>query len=102
MLSSESNRAWARARDNSVLPTPVGPRKMNEPIGRREVLDSARARSTASATRRTASSWPITRSCRDLVEAEQLLTLTLEQPGPPGPGPPGDDLGDLVLGDLLA
>ena len=37
---------------------------MNEPIGRRGSLIPARARRTASATSRTASSWPITRSCR--------------------------------------
>src|SRR5216110_1994704 len=33
MLCSSSNRNSASARAVSVLPTPVGPRKMNEPIG---------------------------------------------------------------------
>ena len=37
-----------------------------------------------------------------LVEAQQLLALALEQPGHRDAGPAGDDLGDLVLGDLLA
>src|SRR5438270_836894 len=32
--SSESNRYSASARASSVLPIPVGPRKMNDPIGR--------------------------------------------------------------------
>src|SRR5438876_708172 len=32
MARSSSKRSWARARANSVLPTPVGPRKMNEPF----------------------------------------------------------------------
>ena len=34
MWVSSSNRNSASARASSVLPTPVGPRKMNEPIGR--------------------------------------------------------------------
>ncbi len=54
----------ASALASSVLPTPVGPRKRNEPIGRRGSLMPERARSTASATAATASSWPITRRCR--------------------------------------
>lgn len=54
MLSSESNRAEARVRASSVLPRPVGPRKMKEPIGRRGSLMPERARKTASETRRTA------------------------------------------------
>jgi hypothetical protein len=54
MLSSESNSEPASARDSSVLPTPVGPRKMKEPIGRRGSLMPARARMTASATSWTA------------------------------------------------
>jgi len=56
MLSSVSNRASARALESSVLPTPVGPRKMNEPVGRAGSESPARARSTASATAVTASS----------------------------------------------
>src|SRR5258705_202278 len=34
MLSSVSNNVAASVFASSVLPTPVGPRKMNEPIGR--------------------------------------------------------------------
>ena len=41
----------------------------------------ARARMTASATACTASSWPTTRSCRMLVELQELLALALDQPG---------------------
>ena len=63
MLSSSSKRVSARARASSVLPTPVGPRKRNEPMGRLGSLMPARARTTASATARTASSWPTTRWC---------------------------------------
>src|ERR1051326_6010038 len=43
-----------------VLPTPVGPRKMNEPIGRRGSFKSARLRRSAFEIAVTASSWPIT------------------------------------------
>ena len=38
----------------------------------------------------------------DLVEAQQLLALALDQPGDRDAGPARDDLGDLLLGDLLA
>ena len=38
---SSSNRNSASARASSVLPTPVGPRKMNEPIGPVRVLQAA-------------------------------------------------------------
>src|SRR5271155_1337613 len=34
MASSVSNMNSAKALESSVLPTPVGPRNMNEPIGR--------------------------------------------------------------------
>ena len=51
-----SASVWAR----KVLPTPVGPRKMNEPIGRRGSLRSARERRSALQMAMTASSWPMT------------------------------------------
>ena len=41
---SSSNRNSASARASSVLPTPVGPRKMNEPIGRLRILQPGRER----------------------------------------------------------
>src|SRR5207244_8460345 len=48
---SSSNKNSASARAVSVLPTPVGPRKMNEPVGRLGSCSPARARRTAFATR---------------------------------------------------
>ncbi len=39
---------------------------------------------------------------QDLVEPQQLLALALDQPRHRDAGPARDDLGDLVLGDLLA
>src|SRR5205085_164623 len=47
MAFSSSNKNSASARDSSVLPTPVGPRKINEPIGRFGSCKPARARRTA-------------------------------------------------------
>ena len=58
---SSSNRYDASALVSSVLPTPVGPRNMNEPIGRFGSCRPARARRTAVETALTASSWPMTR-----------------------------------------
>ena len=61
MAVSSSNRKAASALVSSVLPTPVGPRKMNEPIGRLGSCRPARARRTAVETASTASRWPTTR-----------------------------------------
>ncbi len=61
---SSSNRKAASVLVSSVLPTPVGPRKRNEPIGRLGSFRPARARRTASDTASSASSWPTTRPRR--------------------------------------
>ena len=55
MAASVSKRYSASALHNSVLPTPVGPRNRNEPIGRLDSPSPARLRRTASATASTAS-----------------------------------------------
>ena len=47
---SSSNKNSATARASSVLPTPVGPRKRNEPIGRFGSLKPDRLRRIAFAT----------------------------------------------------
>ena len=57
MAFSSSNITSARALHSSVLPTPVGPRKMNEPMGRFGSCRPERLRRTALATASTASSW---------------------------------------------
>ena len=62
--SSESNRNDASDLHSSVLPTPVGPRNRKLPYGRFGSESPERERRMASATRRTASSCPTTRSCR--------------------------------------
>ena len=62
--SSLPNMNSARALASSVLPTPVGPRKTNEPMGRFGSFRPARARRTALETISIASCWPMTRLCR--------------------------------------
>ena len=61
MAWSSSKRNSARARAVSVFPTPVGPRKINEPMGRLGSESPDRARRTALATSSRASSCPTTR-----------------------------------------
>ena len=65
MARSSSKRKSASALASSVLPTPVGPRKRNEPVGPVGVGDAGprcgvRRRDTA----RTASVWPMSRAPR--------------------------------------
>ena len=77
ILSSESNSAAASARASSVLPTPVGPRKMNEPIGRRGSWIPGRARMIGvrhQPHRLVLADHPLG---QHLVEAQQLLALAL-------------------------
>ena len=62
MDCSSSNRNSASARAVSVLPTPVGPRKMKDPMGRLGSLNPARERRIALATTVNAGSCPTTRS----------------------------------------
>ncbi len=54
--SASPNMNSASVRARNVLPTPVGPRKMNEPIGRRGSFKSARLRRSALLIATTASS----------------------------------------------
>src|SRR4051812_29254819 len=61
--SSSPNRKLASAFDSSVLPTPDGPAKMNEPDGRLGSFRPARVRRIACETDLTASSWPMIRLC---------------------------------------
>ena len=63
---SEPNIASASALESSVFPTPVGPKKRNEPIGRFGSCSPTRPRFIVWATAFTASSCPITRLCRML------------------------------------
>ena len=84
---SSSNRNSASALASSVLPTPVGPRNRNEPVGRSGSEMPARARRTASDTARTASSWPTTPLAELVLHPQQLRGLALEQPAGRDAGP---------------
>ncbi len=64
IASSEPNIASAKALANSVFPTPVGPKNINEPIGRVGSLKPLRERRIALAIELIASSWPTTRWCK--------------------------------------
>ena len=61
MAFSSPNIAAARALQSSVLPTPVGPKKMNEPMGFFGSLSPTLPRRIALETASTASSWPTMR-----------------------------------------
>ena len=60
-LTNGVPRILLARRTISVLPTPVGPRKRNDPIGRLGSFNPTRPLRTALATADTASSCPITR-----------------------------------------
>ena len=98
---SSSNRNSASARASSVLPTPVGPRNRNEPIGRCGSESPARERRIAFATARTGSSWPIDALVQVLLEPHELRHLAFHEPRHRDAGPLGDDLGDVFLVDLF-
>ncbi len=66
------------------------------PAGRRAL------RRMASATATMASSWPTTRWRRRSSILQQALALALEHLVDRDAGPAGDDLGDVLVGDLLA
>ena len=93
---SSSNRNSASALVSSVLPTPVGPRNRNEPIGRFGSCRPARARRTASTPPRRASSWPTTRFAERVLHLQQLFALALQHLLDRNAGPARDDLRDLV------
>ena len=73
ILDSSSNRLAANAFASSVLPTPVGPRKRNEPIGLLGSLIPALERMIASVTFVTPSSCPMTRLCSSSSRCKVLL-----------------------------
>ncbi len=91
----------ASARASSVLPTPVGPRNRNEPIGRFGSDRPARERRRAlddGLHGLVLADHPLVQA---LLHLDQLLDLALHQLRHRDAGPAGDDLGDVLLGDLL-
>ena len=84
MARSSSKRNSARARASSVLPTPVGPRKMNEPIGRLGSFKPAAGPHHRLGHRVTASSWPMTRLCSSSSRCSSFCDLAFQQLATPG------------------
>ena len=97
MAFSSSNMNSASARASSVLPTPVGPRKMKLPMGRLGSCRPARARRRALAITSMASSWPTTRWCSRSSMWMSFSTSPSMQPAHRDAGPLGHHLGDVLF-----
>ena len=99
--SGFSNRNSASRRATSVLPTPEGPRKMKEPIGRLGLLTPSRERRIALETPMIAASWPTMRlrSASSMWSSFSASSICERGDGDSGPG--GDDLLDVAARDLL-
>src|SRR3990170_4677424 len=98
IASSSPNRNSASVRASSVLPTPEGPRKMNEPVGRLGSLSPARA---ADRLRDGLDSRLLTDDAlvQLVLHPHQLLRLGLGELEHRDAGPHRDDVGDLLLAD---
>ncbi len=101
MACSSSKRNSASARASSVLPTPVGPRKMNEPIGRFSSCKPARARRTALDTAVIAVLLADDALAEAVFHADEFFAFAFAQIGDGDAGPRADDFGDVFLGDFL-
>ena len=97
MERSSSNRNSASARASSVFPTPVGPRKINEPIGRLGSESPARFRRMEFATRSSAESCPITRWPQARFHRHQFLRFAFEQAPDGNARPLAHQLGDVLF-----
>ena len=101
IASWESNMNSASARASSVLPTPVGPRNRNVPIGRSGSCSPARERRSARGDRLDRLVLADDAFVQALLHVEQLLGFALQQAADGDTRPAGDDLGDVVGVDLL-
>ena len=97
---SSSNRNSASARASSVLPTPVGPRKMKLPSGRLGSCSPARAPDRVG-DGRDGLVLADDALVQPLLHLQQLLDLAFHQPADRDAGPAADDLGDVLLVDFL-
>src|ERR1035441_10823999 len=96
-LFSLPNRNAANARATSVLPTPVGPRKRNDPAGRLLDFKPARERRMARANAEMAFSWLMTRLCSSSSMRSSALA---DVPGIEVAAHDDHFLGMLAAGDL--
>ena len=101
IASCVSNMNSASARASSVLPTPVGPRNRNVPIGRSGSLSPARERRSALDDGLDRLVLADDALVQALLHVDELLDLALHEPADRDAGPLGDDLGDVLGGDLL-
>ena len=98
---SSSNRKDASALVSSVLPTPVGPKNMNEPIGRFGSCRPARARRTAVETAMHRFVLADDAAHDLLLHLEEFFALAFEHLVDRNAGPARDDLRDVVRGHRL-
>ena len=99
---SSSKRKSASALASSVLPTPVGPRNRNEPVGRSGSVIPARARRTASETARDRALLADQPARRASSSIRSSFSVSPSQQPPGGDAGPGAiDVGDVVRADLL-
>ena len=97
--SSSSKRNSASVLASSVFPTPVGPRKMNEPLGRLGSFRPARVRRMARRERRQRLLLTDDPLVQLVFHPEQLRGLLLGEAVHRNTGPVGQDLGDDLLVD---
>ena len=102
MAFSSSNSTSASALHSSVLPTPVGPRKMNEPIGRFGSCKPLRLRRTALATAVDRFVLADDALVQPLFEHQQLGPFGFQHAADGNAGPGADDFGDFIGADFLA
>ena len=104
-MSTRISEDWSpkrnsvRRRATSVLPTPVGPRKMNEPMGRRGSRRPARLRRMALETASSGLVLADDPLAQLLLHAQQLVGLLLLDLGHRDAGDVGDDPADQALVD---
>ena len=98
---SSSNRNSASALASSVLPTPVGPRNRNDPVGPVRVGDPGPGPAHGVGHRLHRGRLPDDAGAELVLHPQQLGGLALHQSAGRDAGPGGDDLGDVVGGHLL-
>ena len=97
--SSSPNMNSARALASSVLPTPVGPAKTKQPVGRLGSFRPLRLRRTAFEIDLIASSWLTTRLCSSLFHLHQPHRVLGGHARQRDAGHLRDHLGDHLLVD---
>ena len=100
MAFSSAHDASASALHSSVLPTPVGPRKTNEPIGRLGVAQADTAAADGLGYRGNGFVLADDTGMQGVFQMEQALALVLGDAGCRDTGPAGDDFGNVLFSDF--